>query len=145
MNSRLSATSPQPSKMFLLPACAEPSSIGELSPQKNTRPLPYCAEAAITPVRLVCGTPVIHTSPRTVGLTSGCSVNVVPLWNASAATLPIEPRVTLSEAAVHVARGLHDVVVGIARCCPSARRAERRVQRFQIFGESKPSLLRSET
>ena len=40
MNSTLSATSAQPSKMFVLPGFAEPSSIGELSPQKNTRPLP---------------------------------------------------------------------------------------------------------
>jgi hypothetical protein len=63
--------SPQPSKMLLLPGRAEPSSTGELSPMKNTRPLPYTDDPAITLVVLPTAVPVIHTSPRTVGLVPG--------------------------------------------------------------------------
>ncbi len=100
-NSTLSAPppSPQPSKMLVLPGFAEPSSMGELSPAKNTRPLPYRADAAMSPDALLCTRPSIHTSPRTVGLSAGNSVSVVPLWNASAVTAPSGPCVTLSEGA----------------------------------------------
>lgn len=79
--------------MLVLPDCAEPSSAGELSPTHTTRPLPYTADAHRTPVVLVCARPFIHTSPRTVALTAGYNVIVVPLWKASPVTLPIEPRV----------------------------------------------------
>src|SRR5262249_4211671 len=78
--SRLSrpAASPHPSKMLLLPGAADPSSIGELSPAKKTRPLPYTECAAITPV-VPCERPFIQMSPFTVALTAGYSVKVVPL------------------------------------------------------------------
>ena len=99
----------------------------------------------MTPVKPACDAAVIQTSPRTLGFASGCSVNVVPLWNASAATLPSGPRVTLSDGAaftlLEVCTMLALASPVLPQCTPNRNVGSRS---FQIFGESKPSLLRSE-
>ncbi len=138
------AASPQPSKMLLLPGCALPSSAGELSPTNTTRPLPYSLRAAITPV-FPCARPFIQNSPRTRGFAAGLSTNVVPLWNDRLSATPYGPCVT--ESAGDVSSLPESCVMLLfvspvdcewmpSSCVGSSA--------FQIFGESKPSPLRSE-
>src|SRR5258708_2342577 len=96
------------------------------------------------PVRLACDSPFIHTSPRTVALTDGNSVIVLPLWNASPVTSPTDPRVTPSEASVFTLVLVCTMLLFgsplTPKCTPSRWVGS---IAFQICGESAPSLLRA--